>query len=245
MSYWKELEKNDLISLLKPLFDNGRLYVDYNDCKIKLRQRVMAPNVPWIFIKPAPWANCDLWHQVYFKQLGTIHSACFECFKVVLRPRTVKELFRLYNVMQDLNLPSKCGVELRDYVGELYGAYFYCQGLEHGKEVFGIVKEALDKNMEPGLPIILKRGCTEFELLHGDSRQYEQKDRDKHVEKMLEENSDIPIIAFEQPEIIKTFIKRMWLAWAYKNNDKTCLEFNDGNDFVEQPVTYHEPIEGA
>jgi len=242
MSYWDELGKKDLVGKLLPLFTQGKLFIDPEDNKIKRPNQVMLINNPWIFIKTAEWTNCALWHQVYFNQLKIIHSACFECFKVVVRPETVKELFAVYDVMQNLDLHSKCGIELRDTIGKLYGAYFYCHGLEKGKQTYRTVKKAMDEKIRPDMDIILKRGCSEFEQLHGDSSKYEQKGYDKEIEELLEANSDIPVLLFTQPEIVKTYIKRMWLAWAWKNNDKTCLEFNDGKAFIAQPVTYHEDV---
>ena len=240
MSYWKDLEEQDILGKLAPLFREGRLYIDPEDQKIKKPRQVMLITNPFIFAKPATWMNCALWHQIYFKQLGVIHSACFECFKVVVRPETVKELFQVCDIMQELALPGKCGIEVREYVKHLYGAYFYCKGLEEGREIYSFVKDTMQREIRPDISVILKRGCTEFELLHGDSKKYEQKDYDRKLETWMETHSDIAALDFEQPEYLKIHIKRGWLAWAYKNNDKTCLEFNDGEDFVKQPATYHD-----
>jgi hypothetical protein len=242
MSYWGELEKQDLIGRLKPLFDKGSLFVDPDDGKIKQPLQVMLVNTPWVFVKQAEWANCSVWHRIYFNQFRAIHSGCYSCYKVVVRPQTVKELFELNDVMQRLGLASKSGIEVRDYTKHLYGAYFYCNGLEDGKRIYRIVADVVAKELRPDMDVILKRGCTEFEMLHGDSRKYEQSEEDKQVESLLEANLDIPIATYMQPDFVVSHIKRIWLSWAYKNNDKTCLEFNDGKDFVEQPVTYHEGV---
>jgi len=245
-SMWKEIEKNDLIGKLKPLFMNGRLYVDPEDNKIRRVKQVMHVNNPWIFIQQPDWINCGLWHQIYFDQLKIIHSACFSCFKVVVTPKTVKELFQLYDIMLSLDLPSKCGAELRPYVDRLYGGYFYCKDLDNGRQIYDLVKPIVQREIREDIDIILKRGCTEFEQLHGDSSKYEQTEHDSNLERILDENSDIPIQVMTQPEIVKNHVKRMWLAWAYKNKDWTCLEFNDGEDLddnkPQKPTTYHEPI---
>jgi len=240
MSYWKELEEEDILGKLQGLFAKGRLYIDPEDLKIKKPQQVMLITNPWIFTKQAPWMNCALWHQIYFNELKIIHSKCFECFKVVVRPETVKELFGVLEQMEFMGLPGKCGIEPREYVKHLYGAYFYCRGLDEGKYIYQLVKETMEREIRPDISVILKRGCTEFELMHGDSKKYEQKEYDKKMEALLEEYVDVPIYTFEQPEYLKTHIKKMWLMFAYKNNDKTCLEYNDGEDYIAQPTTYHE-----
>jgi hypothetical protein len=240
VTYWEDLEKQDLIGKLKPLFNAGHLYIDPENGKIKRPGQVMMITNPWVFTKQADWTNCAVWHQIYFKCLNAIHSGCYRCYKVVVRPQTVRELFDLHEVMQQLGLAGKCGVETREYTKHLYGAYFYCNGLEDGKRIYRIVSDAIAKELRPDMDVILKRGCTEFEMMHGDSSKYEQSEEDRQTERLLEDNMDIPPATFAQPDILKTHIKRSWLAWAYKNNDRTCLEYNDGEDFVAQPTTYHE-----
>ncbi len=240
MSYWKELNERNIIGRLKPLFDAGVLYVDIVDGKIRKRAQVVAYNTPWIFIKQPTWLNCELWSHVYYSQLNAIHSACFNCYKVVVRPTTVKELFEVYEVMQRLDRPSKCGIELRSYVGALYGAYFYCKGLEQGKKIHAFVRDIMTKEVRSDISVILKRGCTEFENAHGDSRNYVQKEEDRAIQDLLDKHSDIPSLVITQPDFLKDYVQSMWLAWAYRNGDKTCLEFNDGADIITQPVTYHE-----
>ena len=238
-SYWEELGKWDLLGRLKPLLEKGAYYYDKDTCKIK-KHEVLGINVPWVFIRRPNWMNCAVWHQVYFQCLNAIHSQCLSCYKIVVTPRTVKELFDLYELMVDLGLDGKCGLDTRTYTRAKYGGYFYTQTLEEGEYLYPYIRERIS----PELPVILKRGCTEFEMLRGDSSKYEQTEDDKKWEQIVEANIDIPDWNGTQPEILVNHIKRLWIAMAYKSDDMTALEFNDGEHLVPQPTTYHEPIEG-
>jgi hypothetical protein len=238
-SYWEELTKWDLIDKLQPLFRGGSYYYDKDSCKIK-KHEVLAVNMPWIFARRPEWMNCGLWHQVYFQCLRSVHSQCLNCYKVVVKPQTVKQLFALHELMIDLNLPSKCGIELRDYVKSLYGGYFYCRGPEEGQKRYNGVRGLVSRHVSPEVVVTLKRGCTELEILKGDLSKYELTEDDRKWEEIVSQNVDIPDWNGVQPELIKNHIKRMWIAWAYSKNDQTALEFNDGNDLVTQPVTYHD-----
>jgi len=238
-SLWEDLSKWDLIDRMKPLLQKGAYYYDPESCKIK-KHEVIAVNIPWIFIRRPKWMNCGVWHQVYFQCLKAIHSQCLECYKVVATPRTVRELFDLYELMQQMDFPSKCGVDMRPYTKALYGAYFYTKTLEDGERLYTIVREQISENISPDLPVILKRACTEFEMLRGDSANYEQTEDEKKWEEIVKANVDIPDWDGYQPDIVINHIKRLWIAWAYKSNDMTALEFNDGNDLVVPLRTHHK-----
>lgn len=243
MSYWKELGNNDIVGKLEKLLDSGAFYIDKDTLKIK-RHEKMYHNQGWIHVRRAPWMNCTLWHHVYFQTLRAIHSGCFACYKVMARPTTVKDLFIMYEVMKELDLPSKCGIDTREYVRELYGGVWYAQTVEEGQEVYEKVKKAIAKSAAPDIPLLLKRGCTEFEIMFGDSSKFVQKDEDKKWERIVEEVVDVPEWHGTQPDYLKRHIERLWLAWAYRHNDITCREFNDGEDFITPATTYHKPIEG-
>lgn len=239
MTYWEELSKWDLIDKLKPLIQKGAYYYDKDTCKIK-KHEVLGVNVPWLFIKRPSWMNCAVWHQVYFQCLRAIHSQCLKCYKVAVTPSTVRQLFDLYDVMLDMNLPSKCGIDLRNYTKARYGAYFYAQSVEEGQEIYQKVRDRLSRRLDlKDMPIILKRGCTEFELYLGDSAKYEQSEDDKEWERIVEANVDIPDWDGEQPQVLKNHIKRLWIAFAYRSNDMTSLEFNDGKDLITPLREYH------
>jgi hypothetical protein len=109
---------------------------------------------PWVHIK----GNSQPCHELMTIALGAtfIPSPCLDCWKTVVRPQTVKQLIALYELMEELQYPSKCGLEERDYVFGYYGGYFYSRSLEDGKartrEVAPLIKERVGD-----IPIYLKR----------------------------------------------------------------------------------------
>lgn len=109
-------------------------------------------------------------HMALFKQSDTIPEYCFGCYKVLVEPRTVVELFKLLIVFEEINLSGnntrKCMVENRDYCSGAYKGYVYCRGLEEGKIVRKHIREAVADLISPHAPVTVKRGCSEFEQAH-------------------------------------------------------------------------------
>lgn len=105
-------------------------------------------------------------HHTVFKQFGVIPEECFECYKVLINPRTVVELFKLLMVFDKVGLPNnnvrKCMVERRDYCAGAYKGFVYCKGIKDAKEVRNILRPAVADEISSDVPIAIKRGCSEF-----------------------------------------------------------------------------------
>ena len=101
-----------------------------------------------------------------FKRFRAIQEYCFQCYKVVVEPRTVMELFKLLILFERLHLPNnnrrKCMTEFRPDCSGTYKGYVYCGGLEEGNEVCAIVKKAVSDEISPDISINFKRGCSEY-----------------------------------------------------------------------------------
>lgn len=204
---------------------------------------------PWIFVEEALQPHCMLWNGIYFEHFGLIPKFCrLRCHKVVVRPRTVAELFRLYHLMKHLSYPSKCGVDRRDYTSARYGAFFYCSSLEEGQERYKQVREAINENLPDGenIPVILKKGCTEME----DPRQGgkaspewgEPGEEDKDLEDRLMMIFDYSQMSSHQPAWLQNHIMYSWLEHAYATGDPTWSEICD-DIFGVYTVTYHNTEE--
>jgi len=125
------LAGSDVIDLLHELFDKYNYKLRDEDGKItgKLSQAI---DTPWIHIKPAirsdgkPY-DCYKWHKIMFNQISQkskkpwVPSECHQCWKVVVRPQTLEQLFGVEQMMYALDRPSKCGLRPRDLV---FGHYF-------------------------------------------------------------------------------------------------------------------------
>lgn len=109
--------------------------------------------------------KCERHHGV-FQRHHIIPEFCFGCYKVLVEPRTVMELFKLLMVFEEIDLPNdnlrKCLTELREDCAGTYKGLVYSRGIEEGEQVFGLIKEAVATEISPDVPVQLKRGCSEF-----------------------------------------------------------------------------------
>ena len=250
MSYLNLCKSKDVISLIKPLLAQAGFKLRDADGKI-YTETSLAWETPWHHVYHAGHLDCHLWHKVIFdfvfKALGEKWgpSQCQNCFKVVARLRTLKELFALLNLQKRMGRPSKCGKEIRPQVNGLYGGYWYNWGLEAGLECFKAVREEINKDpkLGPEIPLILKRACTEFELLAGPSDKWEVNEKQLQVETLIDNTFVRDIKHRTQPDHAIATVHRGWIEWAYACGDKTYLEFTNGEPLYPPLVTYHHLAE--
>lgn len=234
-----ELLSRDILTPLAKV-SGGAYYIDplTNKFKVKLRERNFDGD--WIHNNNPHEGDCVVYRQI-FSAFTFVPTYCLDCYKLVVRPQTVKELIQLWELQEELGLPAKCGWESRDWVHGNYGGYFYARGLEHGKqlekELVPIIKEKCGD-----VPIHLKRFCTEFEyrLCPGATSKYLQPKWAQKVEaKVLHASDDYYKNDLKyQPDYLKEHVMLLWLKKAYSAGDKTALEFNNGQPFSPQVETY-------
>ncbi|MES2369240.1 MAG: hypothetical protein V4554_07080 [Pseudomonadota bacterium] len=118
-----------------------------------------------LLLKGAPAGGCQR-HKAVFNKFNVIPEYCFDCYKVLITPHTVMELFKLLMLFDGLVLPGnntrKCMVEGRADSTGSYKGFIYCRSIEEGKEVRRIIKETVAIKISPTVPVSLKRGCSEF-----------------------------------------------------------------------------------
>ena len=92
--------------------------------------------------------NCDRHFEV-FNTFNVIPEFCFSCFKVLIEPKNVVDLIKLYFVFDNLNLRNnntrKCMIELRSNVSGSYKGYIYCSTLNEANEIRENVNETIKK----------------------------------------------------------------------------------------------------
>lgn len=245
---YKEWTDRDLIGKLQPMLDNGQLRLLDNG----MIGRAMAPNViqhntPWLHAKHLPCMECYRDHHIKFNFFGYIPPRCLECWKVVAMPRTVKELFKLRKLQCDLGKASKCGIEMRHYTQRLYGGYFYTRSLDEGQARYKEVREAINDSISPDVKVILKRGCTEFEMTHGPSDTWAIADNFLDLDYYIDNHCDFQskTIQTAQGSLCENRIHQLWVDWAYAHGDETYSEFTGGQPLYPSPVTYHDVDSGA
>ena len=104
-------------------------------------------------------------HKAVFDTYNVIPEDWLICFKVLIEPRTVMELFKLMLVFNDFILPRdntrKCMVEVRPDIPGTYKGLIYCQNLTEAKKTMEMVKKAVDSRISEKIPASIKRGCSE------------------------------------------------------------------------------------
>jgi len=240
------LDKLNLIKKLQPLL--GKSYhLRIEDGKFVPNNPAMADGAPWVYVQTTDDARCDIYHRVFFNILKHVPSYCRECYKVVVRPRNLVELFDLYEYQREMGVPCKCGIERRPTTSSLYGGYFYNRGLDAGKECYARVREQTDKHLSKETPVILKRACTEFEIgpdAFGPSDEWP----DCTAEEIDMENyimAHFPRVGYgtPQPDHVTADVMMEWIGHAYRYGDPTYSEFTDGSPLFPPYVTYHEEQE--
>ena len=103
------LKQNDVVEMLQPLLKRGGYRLRISDGKFEA-ESVYGADGPWIHVKHARGKKCHLWHQIMFnvvseplpEALRFVPSGCQECWKVVVRPKTLKQLFALWEIEKRL-----------------------------------------------------------------------------------------------------------------------------------------------
>jgi len=248
-SYYQSVCDDDIISKLKPLLQNGGFNLRPVDGKFEATVQSIAFDTPWDHVAHDAFLDCQRWHSILFDFFSRsmppgeafVPSACQQCWKVVVRPKTLLGLFSLLDLQQHLQRPSKCGIETRPYVNGLYGGYFYNHSLEEGLDCYKLVREKVDETPHLGseISVILKRACTEFEKKMGDSTKWAITPKQIYIETLVNKWFVKNSLVMEQPQHAKANVHRKWIEWAYQNGDETYLHFTGGKPIYEPVKTYH------
>lgn len=245
---YNQLKGFDLLDRLRPILTKGGYKIRFEDGMFVPENPRMHHDSPWVFIKADPDMRCSLFHNVFFDVLRIIPSRCRDCWKVVARPKTLKDQFELYEVMRSMGVYCKIGIEKRPTTTSLYGAYFYCKGKEEGLYRYQEVRNLVDEYLSPGTPVVLKRYCTEYEIGSGSKgpsdKLPEMTESEKRYEEFVMAHFPETLGKGFQPDHVIAHVMRGWIHYAYKyhkaTGDETYLEFTNGKPLYEPYVTYHD-----
>jgi hypothetical protein len=210
------------------------------DGKIKMNIVSQVYNTPWLYaptripgVKEEGF-DCGiltiLHNQVFLGKAAP--SFCMECYKVVVMPETLEQVHKMADWQQgectEKEWPCKVGAERRNYTQRKWGAYFYCRGVEEGRERYKAVREWVDNNLGSHINVILKRACTEFEQHMGDSDKWKKISQQDEIEAEAKEVFDYTPSEKLQGDCVQHHVYDVWEAWDEDN---------------QPPVTYHETEE--
>ena len=248
-SYFQRVVDNDPITLLAPLLKSRGYRVRWGDGRLtaEFTQQV---ETPWQYTKLAHGLDCYLWHSIYFNVVSRataqrfVPSPCQQCWKTVVKPKTLEGLFGLLELQQNFPFACKLGIELRPYVSELYGGYHYAKSQQEGYAQYKYVRAAVDAHpaLGPETVVILKRACSEYERECGPSDKWTITPAQLRVEKMISETMDhVPNIQ-PQPAHLVAHVHRKWIEYAFSHGDRSYLKFTGGVPMTRGYVTYHHLI---
>lgn len=207
-----------------------------------VKNRHILWEIPWDHVNHDQGMKCHIF-QSLFRHHGFIPTYCLDCWKVVVKPRTLQELYILRDIQRsmaelDPECYCKCGIEQRGYVPGIYGGYFYNRSRQQGEERY----EQLKKTMS--FPIILKRYCTEFEIKLGDSGSYNQPKIAREKEALFLKMLDPSLLTNPaQPAEFKEHVYHQWQLYGWKfgtpeDRRQIELDWNDGEPLHRMPRTY-------
>jgi len=232
------LSGRDVIGKLRPILKN-KGYVIRNDGRW-IRVHFAAWETPWVHQYTTPNQECELWHDLFFDFWKQVPTYCMDCWKVVVMPRTVVELFDLYELQKTLEHPCKCGIELRQTDDRLYGGYFYNWGKKNGEKCYKMVRKAVSEAISPEVNVILKCACTEYEISCGPPAEWKPDAKQLFIEKAIKEYVLPSTEMFYQHDYMQAYIMLKWIHHAASHHDMTYKELTGGGPITFSAKTYHQ-----
>ena len=182
--------------------------------------------------------NCNR-HKRIFDNLKIIPEYCFSCYKVTIHPRTVMELFKLLFVFEMVQLPAdnsrKCIIEVRPNISGTYKGFIYCRSLHEANEILHIVQPLIAQKISEKIPIVIKRGCSEFQATYPafgqvtDNQIPQMSYKEAWREQEAAADRNMPIEPPENPynfshnhsglTLLDILVMDNWLAYAAKIGD--------------------------
>lgn len=241
--YFKDAHK-DYLRILTPVIKAGGAVLQPNG-KILIVTRP-AYDTPWIHAKIMADRSCNIYHSLYFGYFKIIHPICLNCWKIIARPGTLRQLVQVLEYQRESGRFAKSGIERRQTVCGQYGAYWYTNSVEEGLSLRDKLRKDLKSIGNFADDIILKRGCTEFEHAMGPSEKWEISDKQRKVQEELDRvlYSDVKE-QYYQPESVVLSTFRKWVSFAYDRGDKTYLDFTGNRPLYPHYTTYEGDAEDA
>ena len=90
-------------------------------------------------------------HKKIFNDDNVIPKNCFGCYKVIIEPKTLIELVKIYILFDYIKLENnnirKCMIELRPNIEGTYKSLVYCSGLDEAESILKKLKVIIDKTI--------------------------------------------------------------------------------------------------
>ena len=172
---------------------------------------------------------------VIFDQLRLMPIGCLRCWKIVAKLPDACVTEQAWKAMKAEGLPGKAGLDVRSFTSGKFALFIYCDSPQDALNKWwrsGPIFESLGITDQ-----ILKRGCTEMEMIFGPSNRWKSGPGQDKLEKYLGKMLKLPPPGVEYtPEHIKktmqgwrnapdkpeprdrlktvTYHKKEWNTWA-------------------------------
>ena len=191
---------------------------------------------PFLFKLVPHRHRCLLWFHVMAGTFGFVASPCYSCWKTVVYPRDLDELFRLHDLQQGLDHLSKCGMEMRPYVPADYAGYFYHASREEALADHPRLEAAVRRELGPDARVFLKRACTELTMRFGDPDGWRPTTGEPALERRIARLFADEVHDADQPAEITRQVQRDWVLWAYRRGDRTYAKYLESFDIFSDYV---------
>jgi hypothetical protein len=236
----KELTDFDVISLFKVIEAQGYHWDIATKKLTRSYPLQMTLETPWVHERQGNSKRCGLDHQICFNLFGIIPPKCLECWKTVVTPNSFEQLMALRDVQKSFGFPCKCGIELRDYTPKHYGGYHYADSLDEGFEMHAVVEKAVKEHVGKDVSVILKRGCTEYEIVKGPSPTWHMNPSEEKTLSLIENYMVDSSGNVAQSEEVQNYVMIKWFLWAHMNGDMTYQKWNGGKPLFPDYVRYDD-----
>ena len=184
--------------------------------------------------------NCKR-HKKVFNTYGIIPNFYFGCYKIQIEPENIMDLIKLYIIFDNIKLSGnnirKCMIEIRTNVNGRYKGLIYCSSIEESKSIKKKIDPILKINLNKKIFSKIKRGCTEFGVMHdkydslkNDALTYKnewikfENLIDKRFYHLTSDKKDVPTI--NGITLNDALIIKNWITHAKKNEDNSIELIN-------------------
>lgn len=171
---------------------------------------------------------------------GAVPFGCQTCFKVQIKPRSLRELQAIVPLASAQPYAYKLGTSLGvPHQSGAYSALFYLDGIEQARSVYRTLRAAVDATptLGPEVEVLIKRGCTEYEVHCGPSDRFTFDPALARVEDFLLSRLRPSAGAPAAPKPQQAVFLR-WLHVAYQVGDESYRDFTGGQRLYPAAVTY-------
>jgi hypothetical protein len=228
---------------------DGRLK-PHEDGTFEIVERPTDGPDPWLRGSKGLSVSCSaqvgfLFRVAYAK--SAVPSGCRACYKVKIIPRTLRQLVAVYGIAQTTAYVYKCGLDGVPSSQCIYSAFFYAHELSGARAMYATLRKAVDEhpNLGSEVKMLIKRGCTEYEMSCGPSDKYTFDPNLPEVESWLlahlrRRSGRRSATALD---VVQT--RMLWIQTAYKHGDETYRDFTNGRPLHPATVCYdpNDPAE--